>query len=290
LCIHAPATFVHPCTSRRGAEFFIIYCAFGAANNNEYFSLRLCVSAVQSLFFLLQMNISTIPVICLDGPSGVGKGTICLAVAEHLGWHILDSGSLYRITALQVSRLFPDGDIDSINESQLSDIASNLSVAYEQKNNELVILLADEDITQLIRNEQIGSLASQIAAVPVVRDALLARQRAFLQAPGLVADGRDMGTVVFPDSVLKIYLTASPEERAQRRYKQLKDKGIDVNLASLVEELRLRDDRDMNRKTAPLKPASDAIVIDTTTLNIEQVTDEVMNWVGQRVNTVRSDV
>jgi cytidylate kinase len=231
------------------------------------------------------MSKSTIPVICLDGPSGVGKGTICLAVAEHLGWHILDSGSLYRITALQVSRLFPNSDADSINESQLFDIASNLSVTYEQKDNELVILLADEDITQLIRNEQIGAIASQIAAIPVVREALLARQRAFLQSPGLVADGRDMGTVVFPESALKIYLTASPEERAQRRYKQLKDKGIDVNLASLVEELRQRDDRDMNRKTAPLKPASDAIVIDTTILNIEQVTDEVMDWVGQRVDS-----
>jgi cytidylate kinase len=231
------------------------------------------------------MSKSTIPVICLDGPSGVGKGTICLAVAEHLGWHILDSGSLYRITALQVSRLFPNSDADSINESQLFDIASNLSVTYEQKDNELVILLADEDITQLIRNEQIGAIASQIAAIPVVREALLARQRAFLQSPGLVADGRDMGTVVFPESALKIYLTASPEERAQRRYKQLKGKGIDVNLASLVEELRQRDDRDMNRKTAPLKPATDAIVIDTTILNIEQVTDEVMDWVGQRVDS-----
>ena len=235
------------------------------------------------------MNKTTVPVICLDGPSGVGKGTICLAIAEHLGWHILDSGSLYRITALQVSRLFPDSDTDSINESQLAEIADNLSVTYAQKNNELVILLAGEDITQLIRNEEIGAKASQIAAVPAVREALLARQRAFLQEPGLVADGRDMGTVVFPDSVLKIYLTASPEERAQRRYKQLKDKGIDVNLASLVEELRLRDDRDMNRKAAPLKPASDAIVIDTTTLNIEQVTEEVMNWVGQRVSTGRGD-
>ena len=231
------------------------------------------------------MNIAPVPVICLDGPSGVGKGTICLAVAEHLGWHILDSGSLYRVTALQVSRLFPETDVHSISESQLSDIATNLSVAYEQRNNELVILSADEDITQLIRNEQIGAIASQIAAIPVVREALLERQRAFLQSPGLVADGRDMGTVVFPDSVLKIYLTASPEERARRRYKQLKDKGIDVNLPSLIEELRLRDDRDMNRKTAPLKPASDAIVIDTTSLNIKQVTDEVMNWVGQRVKS-----
>jgi len=230
------------------------------------------------------MNITAIPVICLDGPSGVGKGTICLAVAEHLGWHILDSGSLYRITALQVSRLFPDQDVDSINDSQLSDIAYNLSVSYVKNNDELVILLADEDITQLVRNEKIGSIASQIAAIPAVREALLARQKAFLQPPGLVADGRDMGTVVFPDSVLKIFLTASPEERAKRRYKQLKDKGIDVNLSSLVEELHLRDERDMNRQAAPLKPASDAIIIDTTTLSIEQVTDEVMNWVDKRIS------
>ena len=227
------------------------------------------------------------PVICLDGPSGVGKGTICLAIAAHLGWFILDSGSLYRITALQVLRRFPDIDISSIDETQIVDIAINLSVSYQQKNDDLVILLDGEDITQLIRNEKIGAKASQIAAIPAVREALLARQRAFLQAPGLVADGRDMGTVVFPDSVLKIYLTASAEERAQRRYKQLKGKGIDVNLSSLVEELRLRDDRDMNRKVAPLKPASDAIVIDTTRLNIEQVTEEVMNWVWQRVSTRR---
>ena len=225
-----------------------------------------------------------IPVICLDGPSGVGKGTICLAVAEHLGWHILDSGSLYRITALQVSRFFPVQDVDTVEESQLYDIASNLSVSYEQSNNELVILLAGEDITQLIRNEEMGAKASQIAAIPAVREALLARQRAFLQQPGLVADGRDMGTVVFPDAVLKIYLTASPEERAQRRYKQLKDKGIGVNLASLVDELRQRDERDMNRQAAPLKPAEDAIIIDTTELDIKQVTDTVMNWVDQRVS------
>ncbi|MBN4063791.1 (d)CMP kinase [Cardiobacterium sp. AH-315-I02] len=223
------------------------------------------------------------PVICLDGPSGVGKGTICLAIAEHLGWHILDSGSLYRITALQFSRDFPDHDISDNDERQIVDIADNLSITYQQKDNELVILLDGEDITQLIRNEKMGEKASQIAVIPAVREALLARQRAFLQAPGLIADGRDMGTVVFPNSVLKIYLTASPEERAQRRYKQLKAKGIDVNLCALVEELRLRDERDMNRKAAPLKPASDAIIIDTTTLNIEQVTKEVMNWVDQRV-------
>ncbi len=231
------------------------------------------------------MSISTVPVICLDGPSGVGKGTICLVVAKHLSWHILDSGSLYRITALQVSRLFPDSDINSLNPIQLSELANNLSIEYKQMDDELVILLEGENITRLIRNETIGNIASQVAAIPEVREALLARQRAFLKPPGLVADGRDMGTVVFPDAELKIYLNASAEERAQRRYKQLKDKGIDVNLFSLVEELRLRDERDMNRQTAPLKPASDAVIIDTTTLSIEQVTDEVMNWVGQRVST-----
>ncbi len=229
------------------------------------------------------MSKTTTPVICLDGPSGVGKGTICLAVAEKLGWHILDSGSLYRITALQVLQDFPNANVKSINESQLADIALNLSVTYERKNNELVILLDGKDITQRIRNEEIGDKASQIAAIPAVREALLARQRAFLQQPGLVADGRDMGTVVFPQAVVKIYLTASAEERAKRRFKQLKDKGIGVILSDLVEELRQRDERDMNRPVAPLKPASDAIIIDTTTLDIKQVTDEVMNWVSQRV-------
>jgi CMP/dCMP kinase len=229
------------------------------------------------------MNKTAPQVICLDGPSGVGKGTICLAVAKKLGWHILDSGSLYRITALQVSREFPDQSIYEIDEAQLAEIALNLSVSYEEENDELKIFLDGEDITQLIRNEKIGAQASQVAAISMVREALLARQRAFLVEPGLVADGRDMGTVVFPQAELKIYLTASAEERAHRRYKQLKDKGIDANLSSLVEELRLRDDRDMNRKTAPLKPATDAIIIDTTTLDINQVTNEVMSLVDQRV-------
>ena len=227
---------------------------------------------------------SELPVICLDGPSGVGKGTICLAVAKKLGWPILDSGSLYRITALKVSRDFPGQVIDSIDVSQLADIAENLSVSYEEKNDELLISLENEDISQLIRNEEIGSKASQIAAIPSVREALLARQRAFLVNPGLIADGRDMGTVVFPQAALKIYLTASAEERAQRRYKQLKDKGIDANLSTLVEELRVRDERDMNRKTAPLKPALDAIIIDTSDLSIQQVIDEVMKLVAQKVN------
>jgi len=230
------------------------------------------------------MSTTTAPVICLDGPSGVGKGTICLAVAKKVGWRILDSGSLYRITALQVSRQFPNVEVTSIEWSQVADIASNLDVTYNEENFELVILLDGENVTQLIRNEEIGDKASKIAAIPAVRSALLARQRAFRQSPGLIADGRDMGTVVFPDAELKIYLTASPEERAKRRYKQLKDKEIDVNLVDLVKELRERDERDMNRQAAPLKPAADAIIIDTTKLNIEQVTEEVMRWVKQRIS------
>jgi len=229
------------------------------------------------------MNKSNTPVICLDGPSGVGKGTICLTVAKKLGWHILDSGSLYRITALQVSRKFPETEVVDIDESQLVEIANTLNVTYEEVKGELAIILDGQEISSLIRNEKIGDIASKVAALPVIRSALLERQRAFLQQPGLIADGRDMGTVVFPDAPLKIFMTASAEERAQRRYKQLKDKGIDVNLASLVEELRQRDERDMKRKTAPLKPASDAIIIDTTSLDIEQVTKEVLYWVEQRI-------
>lgn len=227
------------------------------------------------------MTDSIAPVICLDGPSGVGKGTVCLAVAKQLGWHILDSGSLYRITALQVDRLFPDVNVNSLKEPQLIEIIEKLNISYIEKNNQLVILLDNEDISEAIRAEVIGEKASQIAVIPAVRTTLLERQRDFLQAPGLVADGRDMGTVVFPDSRLKFYLTASPEERANRRYKQLKEKGIDVNLASLVEDLRQRDERDINRKAAPLKPADDAIIIDTSSLNVEQVINNVMQRVVQ---------
>lgn len=227
------------------------------------------------------MTDSIVPVICLDGPSGVGKGTACLAVAKQLGWYILDSGSLYRITALQVARSFPNNEVNSLSDAQLTDIITSLKISYIEKNNQLTILLDNEDISEAIRAEEIGEKASQIAVIPAVRAALLERQRDFLQVPGLVADGRDMGTVVFPDSPLKFYLTATPEERAQRRYKQLKDKGIDVNLSSLVEDLRQRDERDMNRDAAPLKPASDAIIIDTSSLSVEQVTNEVMQRVVQ---------
>lgn len=220
------------------------------------------------------------PVICLDGPSGVGKGTICLLVARHLHWHILDSGSLYRLTALQASR---EGVAD--DEYKVAQIAQSLAVEYREQASELKIYLNNTEVNALIRTETVGSMASKIAAMPAVRQALLARQRAFLQMPGLVADGRDMGTVVFPEAPLKIYLTATPEERAKRRYKQLKGQGIDGNLCDLIENLRLRDERDMNRTVAPLRPATDAIIIDTTEYSINDVSSRVMKWVKERIET-----
>lgn len=229
------------------------------------------------------MTTNDIPVICLDGPSGVGKGTIAMILARRLGWHILDSGSLYRITALAVSRAWPDIEVNSLKDSQLSELIDNIDIEYRLDGDRLMILLGGEDITESIRTESVGAMASEVAAIPAVRSALLERQRAFARLPGLVADGRDMGTVVFPSAVLKIFLTASADVRAERRYKQLKEKGLDVNLPSLVEELRLRDERDMNRQTAPLKPADDAITIDTSKLDIRQVTEEVMKRVDQRV-------
>ena len=212
------------------------------------------------------------PVICLDGPSGVGKGTICLAVAKKLGWHILDSGSIYRITALQVSRDFPEQAINALDESQLADIAKNLSVSYVEKNNELVIFLGEEDITQLIRNEEIGAKASQVAAISPVREALLARQRAFLTKPGLIADGRDMGTVVFPDADVKFFLDASTHTRALRRFEEQKLQSSQT-LDEVERDIQRRDRNDSTREVAPLKPAPDAIIIDSTELTAEAVVD-----------------
>ena len=220
---------------------------------------------------------AAVPVITLDGPSGVGKGTVCVRLAQALDWHILDSGSLYRLVALLTD------DIDVKNIKQLVEIAKNLDVEYVPDNGHIQVLLQQQDVTQAIRSEAVGDKASRVAVLPEVREALLGRQKAFAQPPGLVADGRDMGTVVFPDASLKIYFTASPKERAKRRYKQLKEKGIDANLPSLVEELRKRDERDSSRSTAPLKAAADAIVIDTTHMNVEEVIREVMQLVSQRL-------
>lgn len=218
-----------------------------------------------------------VPVLTLDGPSGVGKGTICLMVARELGWHILDSGSLYRLLALSAG---DDADLNNI--TQLADLARDMQIEYVTSGDALGIYLRGENVSEAIRTEATGVLASKVAVIPEVRQALLDKQKAFAQAPGLVADGRDMGTTVFPDAELKIFLTASAEERAKRRYKQLNDKGIDANLSQLTVELKERDERDSTRSASPLLAADDAIVIDTTSLDIEQVFNQVMQLVKQR--------
>ncbi len=214
------------------------------------------------------------PVITLDGPGGSGKGTVSLILARRLGWHFLDSGALYRAVALAARRRGMKLD----DEEALGRLALALPVQfkYSEINGSPSILLEKDDVTLVLRGEACGADASQVAALPAVREGLLERQRAFRTAPGLVADGRDMGTVVFPDADLKIFLTATPEERARRRYKQLKDKGMDVSLVSLLEEIESRDARDSNREVAPLKPAEDAITVDTTGMAIDRVVETIM--------------
>ena len=218
-----------------------------------------------------------IPVLTLDGPSGVGKGTICLLVAKNLGWHILDSGSLYRLLALSAG-----DDVDLGNVSQLADIAGDMQIEYVTSGDALGIYLRGENVSEAIRTEATGVLASKVAAIPEVRQALFDKQKAFAKTPGLVADGRDMGTTIFPDAELKIFLSASAEERAKRRYKQLKDKGIDANLSQLTVELKERDKRDSTRSASPLLAADDAITIDTSDLSIDEVCNQVMQLVEQR--------
>jgi CMP/dCMP kinase len=221
-----------------------------------------------------------VPVITVDGPSGTGKGTLSSYLADWLGWHFLDSGALYRVLALAAER----HNIDPEDIASLADLGRNLDVIFKQSasgEGNSVILEGDE-VTNQIRTESCGNSASRIAALPEVRAALLDRQHGFRKPPGLVADGRDMGTVVFPDAGLKIYLTASVEERARRRYKQLKEKGFDVNLPQLSVEITERDARDSQRTVSPLRPADDAAVIDTTHLNIEDVIDRVKVLVRDR--------
>ena len=214
------------------------------------------------------------PVITVDGPSGSGKGTLCALLAKQLGWNLLDSGALYRLLAFAAG----NHGIDLTNEESLKQLAAHLDVQFIDKR----IVLEGEEVTDAIRNEQVGAGASMVASLPAVREALLQRQRAFQEEPGLVADGRDMGTVVFPDAPLKVFLTASAGERARRRYLQLKAKGDDVNLASLLDEIRARDERDTQRAVAPLKPAADAILLDSTELSIEQVLERILREVADR--------
>jgi cytidylate kinase len=220
------------------------------------------------------------PVITIDGPSGSGKGTIAGLLARKLGWNLLDSGALYRLLAFAAG----NRRIDLTNEEAMKLLAAHLDVQFiaADGGQEQRIILEGEEVTGLIRNEQVGARASQVASLPAVREALLQRQQAFQELPGLVADGRDMGTVVFPGAPLKIFLTASAEERARRRYLQLKAKGDDVNLASLLEEIQARDERDSQRAVAPLKPAADAIVLDSTELTIEQVLERILHEAATR--------
>lgn len=218
---------------------------------------------------------SAVPVLCIDGPSGSGKGTVSRRIADRLGWHLLDSGALYRLVALAGQR----NGLASDDEAGHAALAGSLQVTFGQDSRgaERVLLgSAGTDVTAAIRAEEAGQGASRVAAWPAVRQALLGRQRAFACAPGLVADGRDMGTVVFPAAPLKIFLTASPEERARRRYNQLKDKGSGANLAALSLEIAERDRRDSTRSVSPLVPAVEAIVIDSTDLGIEAVVERIL--------------
>lgn len=207
------------------------------------------------------------PVITIDGPSGAGKGTLCQAMAETLQWHLLDSGAIYRVLALAALH----HQVDMASEEALVPLAAHLDVRFVIEQGQPAVILEGEDVSQAIRNETVGNTASKIAAFPRVREALLRRQRAFRSAPGLIADGRDMGTVVFPDAPVKIFLDASAEERAHRRMRQLQEKGFSVNFERLLSEIKERDDRDRNRPVAPLVPAADALVLDSTSMTIEQV-------------------
>jgi len=219
-----------------------------------------------------------VPVITIDGPSGTGKGTVGLLLAHKLGWHILDSGAFYRAFAhiAHQRHILPE-QID-----QLRRVGDQLDVRFKVTADEIRIWAEGRDITAAIRSEEGGRLASIYAAIPEVRQALLARQRDTRRAPGLVADGRDLGSVVFPDAVLKIFLTATPKIRAERRYKQLKDKGFDVNLSRLENEIAARDYQDTHRTISPLIPASDAVEIDTSEITREQVLDEIVTLLGAR--------
>ena len=222
------------------------------------------------------MSTKELPVITIDGPSGVGKGTVAQILAEKLQWHMLDSGALYRVLALAASQHAVEFD----NEPALEVLARHLDVQFESTDGGLPckVILEGNNVTDQIRSEECGLWASKVSVYPTVRTALLERQRSFLRAPGLVTDGRDMGTVIFPQAQLKFFLTASSEERAKRRYKQLKEKGVSVNLGTILDEIQLRDERDKNRTVSPLVPAEDAVVIDTTELSVEQVMNIVVGY------------
>jgi len=226
----------------------------------------------------MSMTPSKVPVIAIDGPSGSGKGTIARQVAQTLGWHLLDSGALYRLVAVAAA----ESGQSNASETVLARIAIDLEVRFgTNEAGDEQIWLSGHEVSGKVRAEDCGLMASKIAALPEVRTALLALQRGFRKAPGLVADGRDMGSMVFPDSGLKVFLTASAEERAKRRYKQLKDKGIDVSLPALSRDIEDRDRRDSERKVAPLRPAADARLLDSSNLTIAEVTRTILKWASE---------
>ncbi|MCG6199807.1 (d)CMP kinase [Psychromonas antarctica] len=221
-----------------------------------------------------------INLITIDGPSGSGKGTVCHILAKKLNWNLLDSGALYRILAY--AALQQKVSLD--NAAELAELALNLEVSFQSNGSGVDTLLSGENVGDQLRTETIGKIASQIASLQVVRDALLVRQQNFSQEPGLIADGRDMGTVVFPDAPVKIFLDASAEERALRRFNQLQDKGFNVNIAQILSEIKERDYRDRNRAVAPLRPAADALVIDSTLLTIDEVVNQVLELTKLKLN------
>lgn len=211
-------------------------------------------------------------VVTIDGPSGAGKGTICQLLASRLGFHLLDSGALYRLTALAAEKQ----SVDFADSDALAKVAAGLDVVFQPADGGVKVVLAGEDVTSAIRQEHVGMNASKVAACQPVRDALLQRQRDFAQAPGLVADGRDMGTTVFPQAAVKVFLTASAAERAQRRVLQLESAGQVADYAKILQDIEVRDKQDRERASSPLKPADDAVELDSTELTIEQVLQQVL--------------
>ncbi len=217
-------------------------------------------------------SVTAVHVVTIDGPSGSGKGTIAALLARELGWAFLDSGALYRLTALAAL----NQGVDFADTAALAVVATTLDVQFLPAEDGLVILLAGERVGDSLRTEEVGAMASRVAALPAVRAALLQRQRDFARHPGLVADGRDMGTVVFPDATVKVFLTASAEERAKRRFEQLHSKGINASFDRLLADIQARDERDSQRTVAPLRPADDAIILDSTQMTIQEVFAAVM--------------
>lgn len=228
-------------------------------------------------------NLTKAKVITIDGPSGVGKGSVSSIIAKKLQWRLLDSGALYRLTALASLKAGVDLDVQLSDDviEKIAEIAENLNIEFDYTGALVETILDGENVSSQIRTEDMGAFASKVAGLTLVRQALLKRQRSFLQAPGLVCDGRDMGTVIFPDADLKIYLTASAQIRAQRRYKQLQNSDKDANISRFLAQIEARDKADMERKDSPLKPADDAKIIDTGDLSIEQVVQTIESYFSE---------